>query len=100
MADKYCYSKGPAGDYGFRMVHSGYEAQTGEVLFDDQPTEEQLNDAFSDYSDIQKAQKIRKQIVLLEARMTPRRMREAVLGTDGGWLTNLEKQIASLRAEL
>lgn len=34
----------------------------------------------------------------LEASITPRRMREAVLGIDGGWLANVEKQIATLRS--
>jgi hypothetical protein len=33
----------------------------------------------------------------IESQITPRRLREAVLGTDGGWLANAEAQIAALR---
>ena len=33
----------------------------------------------------------------LEASQTPRRVREAVLGTDNGWLAALEAKIKSLR---
>ncbi len=40
------------------------------------------------------------QIAALEAAVTPRRMREAVLGTDGGWLADVDTQIAALRAQL
>lgn len=43
---------------------------------------------------------IAKQINELEASVTQRRLREAVLGTDGGWLSNLDKQIAKLRLQL
>lgn len=37
------------------------------------------------------------QIASLEAGITQRRIREAVLGTDGGWLSAVEAQIAALR---
>lgn len=40
------------------------------------------------------------QIKILEAKQTPRRMREAALGVDGGWLSFLNTQIAALRALL
>lgn len=43
---------------------------------------------------------IKKQIADLEATVTPRRIREAVLGTDGGWLAALNAQIVTLRAKL
>lgn len=36
----------------------------------------------------------------LEAAQTPRRIRDAVLGTDDGWLANLESEIAALRKNL
>jgi len=36
----------------------------------------------------------------LERQITPRRMREAVLGTDGGWLANQEALIAAERGKL
>lgn len=41
-----------------------------------------------------------KDIKMLEAQQTTRRIREAVLGIDGGWLANLNTQIAALRAQL
>lgn len=40
------------------------------------------------------------QIQTLEANVTDRRVREAVLGIDNGWLKNLDDQIAALRAQL
>jgi hypothetical protein len=39
-------------------------------------------------------------IALLEAEITPRRIREAILGTDGDWLKNKEAEIATERAKL
>ncbi len=43
---------------------------------------------------------IRAQIDALESQQTPRRLREAVIGKDGGWLANVEAQIDALRAQL
>lgn len=40
------------------------------------------------------------QIANLEASITPRRMRESVLGVDGGWLKRVDDQIANLRGSL
>ena len=40
------------------------------------------------------------EIAALEALQTPRRVREAMLGVDGGWLDNLNGQIAELRSSL
>jgi len=40
------------------------------------------------------------QIAALEVQQTPRRMREALLGTDAGWLDGKEDEIAALRAQL
>lgn len=40
------------------------------------------------------------QIRSLEVTVTERRVREAVLGVDNGWLKNLNDQIAVLRAQL
>lgn len=40
------------------------------------------------------------QIYALEATITQRRIREAVLGTDNGWLAIVDLQIAELRALL
>lgn len=43
---------------------------------------------------------IKRQITALESTATPRRVREAVLGIDNGWLKSLNDQIAALRAQL
>lgn len=43
---------------------------------------------------------IKGQIFTLESLQTPRRIREAIAGTDNGWLANLEAQIAELRLQL
>ncbi len=43
---------------------------------------------------------IRSEITVLEASITQRRTREAILGTDNGWLANVDSQIAALRAQL
>lgn len=40
------------------------------------------------------------QIIQLESSVTDRRLREAVLGVDGGWLENLNSQISDLRSKL
>ena len=36
----------------------------------------------------------------LELQVTPRRMREAALGIDGGWLAGVDAQISALRSKL
>ena len=43
---------------------------------------------------------ILEQIAALESGVTPRRLREALLGADGGWLAGINAQIAALRAQL
>ena len=43
---------------------------------------------------------IRAQIASLESQITVRRQREAILGTDNGWLANINAQIAALRQEM
>lgn len=40
------------------------------------------------------------QIVELEATVTPRRLREAAVGIDGGWLKDVDDQIADLRKKM
>lgn len=40
------------------------------------------------------------QIIDLEANITPRRLREAILGTDNNWLQNINEQIKILRKQL
>jgi|TARA_R110000823_G_scaffold59668_1_gene143129 hypothetical protein len=41
-----------------------------------------------------------RQIEVLEKAISPRRIREAILGTDGGWLAAQEALIATERAKL
>jgi hypothetical protein len=43
---------------------------------------------------------IRADIAALEASVTPRRQREAILGADNGWLANVDLEIAELRGQL
>lgn len=43
---------------------------------------------------------VQSEIASLEASITPRRIRESVLGLDNGWLKNINDQITSLRAQL
>ena len=46
------------------------------------------------------ANRVLNEIIALEATITPRRTREAILGTDNGWLTDIELQIQELRGQL
>ena len=43
---------------------------------------------------------LKQQITALEAQVTERRTREAVLGIDNGWLKGINDQIATLRTQL
>jgi len=43
---------------------------------------------------------IKQQITLLEAQVTQRRLREALLGVDSGWLKDINNQISTLRTQL
>ena len=43
---------------------------------------------------------VRHYINILEGKMTARRIREAILGTDNGWLAAREKEIEELRQKL
>lgn len=40
------------------------------------------------------------QIASIEATITPRRVRESVQGTDGGWLAARDAEIAAIRASM
>jgi hypothetical protein len=93
----YCYSNN---GLSWRMVSPSYIAQEGEVLFNTVPSSSELSSAFSQYTITAAAASIKAQIIALEATATPRRLREAVLGTDSGWLGNLNTQITALRAQL
>jgi hypothetical protein len=43
---------------------------------------------------------LKEQLLLLEQEQTPRRLREAILGIDDGWLLNLNNQIITIRNQL
>jgi len=43
---------------------------------------------------------IKAEIAAIETTITLRRIREAILDTDSGWLANVELQIAELRGQL
>ncbi len=43
---------------------------------------------------------VAQQIAMIEATITQRRLREALLGVDGGWLAAADAQIAELRKQL
>ena len=60
---------------------------------------DQLTDAQAQKVEDEKA-KIKADIAALEATITPRRTREAILGTDNGWLADIELQIQELRGQL
>jgi len=84
----------------FKSVESDYVAQSGEVLFSSYATSEELKLAFPEYNSASSILSIKLQIIALEDMQTDRRIREAILGTDNGWLANLNSQIASLRSQL
>jgi len=50
-----------------------------------------------EYQDFSADEQKLRNIAILEASITPRRMREAVLGTDNGWLAATENTIKELR---
>lgn len=61
------------------------------------PTMEQLE---SSWEIVGNNINIMQQITQLESTITLRRQREAILGTDNGWLANIDAQIANLREQL
>lgn len=72
----------------------------GEVAFNQPATADQLANAFSNYNKRAQNTAILQQITILEATITTRRMREAALGTDAGWMKALDTQIVTLRSQL
>ena len=61
------------------------------------PSEDELKAL---YSDIEAEFAIKDTIEKLEREITPRRIREAILGTDGDWLNTHEGKIATEREKL
>lgn len=95
--DKVCYSNN---GLSMRHVAPDYEAQDGDLLFDELLDETALGNAFAGYARAAGDAQIKTHIMQLEATITNRRICEAILGTDGGWLENVRTEIATLRAEL
>lgn len=79
----YGYEEGEQDELIFLAVGNGWEDITGSWPPPPAPSE---------------AIKVR--IYELEARQTARRIREAAMGIDKGWLADLDAQIAALRAQL
>ena len=63
------------------------------VVIDDAKVSTELNKLQAKYD-------AQKKIDELERQVTQRRMRDAIAGTDGGWLANIEAQIAEERSKL
>lgn len=97
-----CYSNN---GFSFRAVDGDFAPQTGEVMFQDIPTADQLDVAFPGYkaatAKTESNAIVLAQIATLEASVTQRRIREAAL-TDAGktWLADVDSQITTLRGAL
>lgn len=75
-----------------RAVESAEDCIEGETFFDELPTPWPPALSASDA--------IKEKIAELEAQVTDRRIREAVLGVDGGWLKEQDAKISALRSQL
>jgi hypothetical protein len=93
----YCYSNN---GLSMRLVPADYQAQDGETTSAAPLTDEALAKLFPAHAAAAAQENIRLKILELEAQQTPRRLREAALGTDDGWLQNLNEAIAALRAQI
>lgn len=78
------------------LTSKGHWEQTWNII---QLTGDALTDAQAQKVEDEKA-KIKADIAALEEKVTPRRTREAILGTDNGWLADIELQIQELRGQL
>lgn len=98
-----------------RAVESDYVAQSGEILFQDYATQEDLTSAFSGYAAIVASKQTLFAISKLEQSITLRMMREAFLGstttisdssspyngmTAAQAIASVQTQIATLRTSL
>lgn len=77
-----------------------YVLQKGEKFFPDFATSDQLTAAFPNYSTSISNVTAQQKITDLESSISLRRLREAILGTDGGWLKSIDAQIAVLRKSI
>lgn len=71
----------------------------GNVPFTEEE-ELQLDAELAEHAKEQPKILIKAEIAALETTITPRRTREAILGTDNGWLAGIELQIGQLRQQL
>ena len=78
------------------LTSKGHWEQTWNII---QLEGDALTDAQAQKVEDEKT-KIKADIAALEATITPRRTREAILGTDNGWLADIELQIQELRGQL
>lgn len=60
----------------------------------------QGSDGFPVAQEMSSNDRIKLQIINIEQQQTDRRIREAALGIDNGWLAALDAEIAQLRAQL
>lgn len=78
------------------LTSKGHWEQTWSII---QLEGDALIDAQAQKVEDEKA-KIKADIAALEATITPRRTREAILGIDNGWLADVESHIQELRGQL
>jgi hypothetical protein len=82
--------------YAIRKDGKGWRAVNGpEDILGDEIFSEIFIDPIPDREDL-----IKRQINFIESEITIRRIREAILDIDNGWLSEKEDQIASLRSKL
>lgn len=88
---------------GWKYNHApGIETKGGKITawpdgIGPQPTEAEIAIIVDEYAVIDAAQS---EIARLEGEVTQRRMREAALGTDGGWLSHQEALISAERGKI
>ena len=85
---------------GCRMISDSAELLPGEVARPEGVSPEELEAIFPGVTGRRRVQEALRQLEALEAMITPRRLREAILGVDGGWLANMERRIGECRESL
>lgn len=83
-----------------QSVEDNYKPEPDEVASHILLTEDEILAKFPKYAVPSKNKDLMAQIRALEATVTNRRMREAHLGKDGGWLENIDDQITTLRNQI
>jgi hypothetical protein len=77
-----------------------FNPEYGKLIYDDGFTvvdQELYNTTQQTKTLAAQKEQIKNNITEIENTITPRRIRESTLGTDNGWLTNVETQITELR---